>query len=434
MIDLTVDKKNIWHPFSHSIQSEDNLYIKKAKGAYLYDEKNNKYLDMTSGWWSDIHGYSHPFIAKAIAKQAKECAHIRFSDITHTQAITLTEKLLKILPSSIDKIFFSDSGSSAVEVALKMTVQYWAIKNKKIFNERHKFVVFDNAFHGETFASMSLGRSSGFFDVFKNMLFPVISIPYPKTWINDVDLESKEKKSIDYVKQLLKKESKKIAAFIIEPIMQGAGGMNFARPEFIKKIVNIFKENDVLIIYDEIMTGFGRLGSMLATNLIGVAPDIICLGKTLSGGFLPISITAASSKIYNEFIGQSFDSCLAHGHTYSGNPICCSAAIASLELFEKEDTINKIKTIEKNHFINFTTILSCKEIIQPRIIGSILAFSLKTNDSKKISNIKKDMLKNKILIRPLKNNIYIMPNVCVTEKELKRICAILLKTIKKNAL
>ncbi|CAK8163006.1 adenosylmethionine---8-amino-7-oxononanoate aminotransferase [Candidatus Xenohaliotis californiensis] len=363
---------------------------------------------MTSNWWANIIGYSQPKIADAIAKQAYKCAHVRFADLTHEPAIQLTKEMLDILPSTIDKIFFSESGSSAVEVAVKIALQYWLNKNVK---NKNKIIAFQGGFHGETFGSMALGKSTGFFDHFTENLFQVDFMPYPETWIDDKLAIDKEMKAINSIKEFIKKDN--IAAVIIEPIIQGSSGMRVVNPIFIKKITKLFQENNILVIYDEIMTGFGRLGEFFSSDIVKTEPDIICLGKSLSGGVLPISATAVTKNVHNVFNGMSFKTALAHGHTYSANPICCAASLASLYLLKHDNVLEKIKNIEKTHHKNINKLLSIKGVLKPRIIGSIMAITLDESYDKKMHNIKSELTKLGILIRPLENNIYFMPNAIV---------------------
>ncbi|MHA1558953.1 MAG: adenosylmethionine--8-amino-7-oxononanoate transaminase [Alphaproteobacteria bacterium] len=414
-------KNYIWHPFTQEKTAPPCLKIVKGKGAYLYDERGKSYLDLISSWWTTTHGHTHPFIASAIAKQALELEHVIFAGVTHPKAIELIQKLRPFLSKELSKFFFSDNGSTSVEVAMKMAFQFWANKGNK---KRNLFLSFEGGYHGDTLGAMSLGQSSGFFDCFKELLYNVKTIPYPETWINDINVEEKEAKTYKALSNYLERYGDKTAAFIIEPIIQGASGMRYARPAFLKKILKLVKKYDILIIFDEVMTGFGRTGTLFAYEQIEFIPDILCLSKGLTGGFLPLALTITKPFVYEAFLDDSFKKAFVHGHSYTANPLGCAAACASLELFEKEKTFVKIKDIEAFHKQHLLSLCAeIKEAVAPRISGDIAAFNIsdtKTNYTNTIcQKLKPIFLDNGLLLRPLGNTIYLIPPYCITSDELK---------------
>tara|TARA_Y100000590_G_scaffold15182_1_gene18271 strand:- start:5032 stop:6336 length:1305 start_codon:yes stop_codon:yes gene_type:complete len=412
------DSKYIWHPFTQHKISSLPIKIVSGKMTKLKDDKGNFYLDLISSWWVNVHGHSHPYIAKAIYKQSKKLEQVIFGGFTHDPAMDLASSITKILPVNLQKVFFSDNGSTAVEVALKIAYQYWFNKNKK----KKTFIAFKNAYHGDTVGAMSLGSGSELFSVFKDLFFKIKFFDYPSTWYGDLNIKEKENIILNKIENELKKNND-IAALIIEPLIQGSGGMNICRNTFMQKLSRIVKKYNNLLIYDEVMTGFGRTGEMFACTKTKTKPDIICLSKGLTGGFLPLSLTITSNKIYNNFLGDNFDKAFAHGHSFTANPLGCAASIASLNLFKSKKIFKKIKNIEKQHKIFSKKLLKLKSIEKIRICGTILAFNMKGyGDGYKAlipKKIKKFFLENGLLLRPLGNVIYIMPPYCILKKELK---------------
>ncbi len=255
------DRKIIWHPFTQEKVAKFPIAIKKAHGSYLYDENNKPYLDLISSWWVNLHGHAHPKIAQAIYEQSMTLEHVIFAGFTHEPAVTLCEKLKTLLPDKLSRFFFSDNGSTTVEVALKMAYQYWWNQGNR---ERTTFLSFEGGYHGDTFGAMSVGVKSGFHDAFSNLLFSVLTVPFPETWDEDEKIENKEEHSLKVLEGHLRAGSRKIAALILEPLVQGASGMRMCCPEFVRKVVNLVRQHGILIICDEVMTGFGRTGTYFA--------------------------------------------------------------------------------------------------------------------------------------------------------------------------
>jgi len=348
-----LDHKHLWHPFTQMEEwlSEEPLVIERGEGSYLFDENGKRYIDATSSVWCVAHGHNHPHINKAIAEQLSKISHSTLLGLSNVPSIRLAEKLVSILPQGLTRIFYADSGAAAVEAALKMAVQYWALQGQT----RTEFLSLANAYHGDTFGSMSVGFSETFHESFKQMVFKSHSFPTPYilagTYSEGVcpntfkePATEAELQSLLQVEQILKENGDKIAACIVEPLVQGAAGIHPHSPQYLKKLYDLVKSYGVLFVADEVAVGFGRTGSMFAVEQAGIHPDFLCLGKALTGGYLPVSVTTTTEEVFNAFRGQFSDfKHFFHGHTFTGNPLGCAAGIASLEIFEKEETLKKLK-------------------------------------------------------------------------------------------
>lgn len=413
------DRKLIWHPLTQEKTVDLNIAISSAKGAYLYDENNKRYIDLISSWWVNLHGHAHPKIAESIYKQALKLEQVIFAGFTHNPAIELCERLSYLLPSELSKFFFSDNGSTSVEVALKMVYQYWRNKGE---DNRKIFLSFEGGYHGDTFGAMSVGHTSGFSGPFKDLLFNVEFMPYPYTWQGDEQTEEKEDKALKKIMSYLASNHERIAAFILEPLVQGASGMRMCRPIFLQRLIDCLREYNILIIFDEVMTGFYRIGEMFALNLIKRTPDIICLSKGLTGGFLPLALTVASKEVYNAFLSDDFYKALTHSHSYTANPLGCAAALASLEILQEVKTLEQVKLISNVHSQCLNKLAKViPQVTAIRSVGTISAFNLGNNiTSYSYSNIelKRKFLSKGLLIRPLGNTIYLMPPYCIEAEEL----------------
>lgn len=425
----TRDAKVIWHPYTQHQMSSYPIPIVRGEGAYLFDEKNNAYLDMFSSWYVNLHGHAHPDIVKAIAKQAATLEHVAFAGFTHEPAVKLAENMLALLPEPFSKVFYSDNGSTAVEVALKMAYQYWRNVGK---HQRKRFIAFKNAYHGDTFGAMSLGKTCGFFTHFDDLFFPVDMFSYPDTWFNDDTVIQKEQNILLEIKQHLEQYADETAALIIEPLVQGSSGMRMCTMRFLHALEALVRSYGVLIIYDEVLTGMGRTGELFACLKAETTPDIICLAKGLTGGFLPLAMTLCQEHIYQAFLGDSFTPALAHGHSFTANPLGCAAALASLHLLQTTETGQQITMIERvNHeMVENLTQVSCVD--KPRYCGTIIAFNLKTESgygSAFSIHLRKQFLEHGLLVRPLGDVIYFLPPYCIKESELKRASEIIIKEL-----
>ncbi len=412
------DKKYIWHPFTKLSNDYDPLVISSARDDKLFDIDGKEYFDLISSWWVNIHGHGKKEIIYAIDKQLQKFEHVLFADFTHKPAVDLAKKLVSILPKNLSKVFYSDNGSTAVEIAMKIAIQYWSNKGEK----KNKFVSMTGGYHGDTFGAMSVGFSSGFYKPFEDVIQKQFFIPFPEYWNGKNDIERDEKIALEETEKIIDTNAKRIAAVIVEPIIQGASGMRIYRAEFLDKVLKKFKDSGTMIIFDEVMTGFGRTGKMFAADYLKIKPDIICLAKSLTGGYLPLAATVFSKKIHDNFFGGDISKAFLHGHSYTANPVACASALASLDLFKKENTLKKIKKISLIHKECLEKISKKINISKVRTIGSIAAFDYNKIDekygSKESENLKKKFLDNGLLLRPLGNTIYIMPPYCITENSL----------------
>lgn len=402
------DKKYIWHPYTQQKNRPMPIPIVKGKGCLLYDEEGNTYIDAVSSWWVTIHGHGHPYIAEKLYKQALELEQVIFTGFTHPPAVELAERLVNILPRNFAKIFYSDNGSTAVEVALKMAIQYWWNKNEK----RGKILALENAYHGDTFGTMSVSGRSIFTAAFKDFLFDVITIPVP--------CES----NLEEIKKTISQHSD-IAAFIYEPLLQGAGGMNMYEAKYLDELLAFVQAQDILCIADEVLTGFGRTGKLFAGEYINAKPDIICLSKGLTGGTMALGVTACTERIYNAYLSDDKTKTFFHGHSFTANPLACTASLASLDLLLKEECLQNITTISNSHRQFIATLSSYAVVKNPRSIGTILAFEWDEGGDSYLNTISKRitefMLARGIYLRPLGNTVYIMPPYCITKEELEKV-------------
>lgn len=415
---LEKDQRYIWHPYTQHKTVKELLPIARAKGLYLFDEHGNKYMDVISSWWTNIHGHSHPFIAESIYQQALTLEHVIFAGCTHQPAVSLAEQLMPLLPGNMQKLFYSDNGSTAIEVGLKMAIQYW--KNKGEL-KRNKILALHQSYHGDTFGAMSVSERGVFTWAFENHLFDVIFLDTPKeneTW-NVAGIPWDE-----------------VACCIYEPLVQGAGGMKMYDALHLDDLIASCKKNEILCIADEVMTGFGRTGKLFASDHVPSKPDIICLSKGLTGGSLPLAITACSEKIYNAFFSQDLHLTFFHGHSFTANPLGCAAALASLALLQKEECLQSIQDITAGNRKFVEVLKEKKNIINPRSTGTILAFELHSNDNMYLSKVREETMKlalsNGIFLRPLGNTVYIMPPYCITAEECNTVYSFLEKIAVKD--
>lgn len=403
------DKKYVWHPFTKQLDAKPNINIVKGEGVYFYDDRGNKYIDAISSWWVNLHGHCNPYISKKVSEQLSELEHAIFSDFTHAPAIHLAERLLQHLPTNQAKIFYSDNGSTSVEVALKMALQYWHNKNE----QKAVFIAFENAYHGDTFGSMSVGARNVFNNAFENLLFDVKHIPVPTA-------ENFESVKAQLAK-LLKAEP--VAGFIFEPLVQGASGMIMYDEMLLDELILLCNRNNVITIADEVMTGFGRTGKFFANDHLQHKADIICLSKGLTGGYMPLGVTACAQFIYDAFLTEDRTKTFFHGHSYTANATACSAALASMDLMEKEETWQQIKLIESLHLAFKLKVQHKPALKDARVKGTIIALELQTGEHTHYLNnasqhITDFFLERGILLRPLGNIFYLIPPYCITEEEL----------------
>lgn len=406
------DNQFVWHPFTHLKYAEKPIHIVRGEGAYFIDANGNKIYDGIASWWVNLHGHCHSYISDKVAKQVFTLEHAIFSGFTHQPAIELAERLLHHLPSDQAKIFFSDNGSTSVEVALKMVLQFWSNKglNKKTF------IALENAYHGDTFGGMSVGERNVFNQAFSPLLFDVVRIPLPN------------EKNIQEV--LLQVEhfisSGDMAGFIFEPLIQGASGMQMYEAQYLDEIISLCQKNQVITIADEVFTGFGRTGRFFASDHLIHKPDIFCLSKGLTGGYMPLGVTSCAQFIFDEYVSDDKTKTFFHGHSYTANPTACAAALASMDLMEKEETWTQIKMISEMHISFLEKIQSHISIKTIRVKGTILAIELNTSEKTHYLNpaaesISEFFIKHHILLRPLGNVLYLVPPYCSQPEDLNKV-------------
>jgi len=410
----------VWHPFTPQKDRKAPIPIVKGEKTLLFDEQGKAYIDAISSWWVTLHGHANAYIAEKIYKQALTLEQVIFAGFTHEPAVSLAERLLPILPNKFEKIFYSDNGSTATEVALKMALQYWWNLDKQ--NKRTKIVAFKDAYHGDTFGAMSVSDRSVFTLAFHDKLFEIIVIDTPTS------------ENIQQLKKNIQKQADEIAAFIYEPLVQGAGGMKIYDALLMDELLTTIKQNNIICIADEVMTGFGRTGQLFASNYLQNKPDIICLSKGLTGGTMALGVTACTAEIYNAFVNDDKLKTFFHGHSFTANPLACTAALASLDLLLQTPTLTAIENIaqaNKNFAAKFllnNTSLD-NNIKNVRCLGTILAFEVVVGKdeylNKIASVITEKALEKGVYIRPLGNTVYIMPPYCITDVELQKVYSFL---------
>jgi adenosylmethionine---8-amino-7-oxononanoate aminotransferase len=406
------DQKHNWHPYTQHKIAPHFPAIIKGEGALLWDENNKEYIDAIASWWVNPFGHSNKVIANAIYKQLITLEHVLFGGFTHEPAVLLSEKLIGILPSNQQKIFFSDNGSTAVEIAIKVALQYFYNQGKK----RTKIIAFENAFHGDTFAAMATSGISFFTEAFQGSLLEVTRIPVPTM--------GNEEKCIQLLKDLV--ATNNYAAFIFEPLVQGAAGMVMYEALELDKLLSICKENKVFTIADEVMTGFGKTGKTFACDYLVQKPDMMCLSKALTGGTIPMAVTTFTQQIFDGFYDNDVNKALFHGHTFTANPTGCAAALASINLLQTQEIQDNITQINKSHLAFQKQIKNHPKIKTTRVLGVIFALEIKTETQATYYGTLRNKLydfyiKNGIVLRPVGNIVYILPPYIITNQQLQKV-------------
>lgn len=404
------DRAVNWHPYTQMKAASEIIPIVKGKDAYLFDDKGNRYIDAVSSWWVTLHGHAHPYIAQKVSEQLLQLEQVIFAGFTHEPAIKLSENLLKLLPVNQTKVFYTDNGSTAVEVALKMSIQYAHNKGLK----KNKILSFHNAYHGDTFGAMSVSSRTVWTQPFGEMLFEVIFIDVPT------------KDNLEELKKTIDLYSDELACFIYEPLVQGAAGMLMHEPEDLSALMQYCRFKNILMIQDEIFVGFGRTGKLFAAGYLTEKPDIMCFSKGLTGGTFPLGMTTCSEAVYEAFYADDACKALFHGHSFTANPLACTAALASLDLLLKKQTLENIERICSEHqqFLNeIKDHLAIKSIRQR---GTILALELKITEETSYFNRQYEslypyFLSKGIILRPLGNILYLVPPYCISTPDLRYI-------------
>jgi len=404
------DRAVLWHPYTQMLTAPAPLPITRAEGVWLYTEDGRRILDGISSWWVNIHGHSHPKLNAALAAQARELEHVVFAGCTHRPAVELAERLIEILPAGLARVFYSDNGSTAVEVALKLALQYWRNLGQP---GRGTFITLHNAYHGDTVGAMSASEDSIFTRAFSRMTFPVERV-----------------RGLEDMENRLRDAGNSVAAVLIEPMLQGAGGMILWPKEFVAGVRQLCDQYGILLIADEVLTGFGRTGKMFACEHASITPDIICLSKGLTGGYLPLGVTATTSTIYDAFLSDDRSKTFFHGHSYTANPLACAVGLASLGLFHDEAVLTNVSRLERQLRDGFERFRALGDV---RVIGGVAAVELKSDKPGYLDGIGPRLaaafLERSLLLRPLGNVVYFMPPFCITESEtawaLEQIAAVL---------
>jgi adenosylmethionine-8-amino-7-oxononanoate aminotransferase len=399
-----------WHPYTQQYMEKPPIAIVRAEGAILYGEDGRLYIDAVSSWWVTLHGHSHPYIVEKVIAQLKKLDQVIFAGFTHEPAVDLAEKLLAILPPQQQKVFYTDNGSTAVEVALKMCLQYWYNKGQP----RKKVLAFKNGYHGDTFGAMSVSGRSAWTAPFENLLFEVIFIDTPNSG------------NLNELREIISSCASGLACFIYEPLVQGSAGMLMYSAEALDVLLKHCRDEGILTIQDEVFTGFGRTGKNFAADHLMAKADIMCFSKGLTGGTMPLGVTTCSLEIYNAFLSSDKMKTLFHGHSFTANPLACSAALASIELLLQDEAQNNIRRICSRHHNFLLQIRGHQRVADVRQTGTILAIEWKTEAGtsyfSELRNLLYDhFLEKGILMRPLGNVIYILPPYCIPNEDLDQI-------------
>jgi adenosylmethionine---8-amino-7-oxononanoate aminotransferase len=419
------DRAIVWHPYTQMKTAPAPLPIVRGQGVYLYTDDGRRLLDGISSWWVNIHGHSHPRLNQAIATQAKTLEHVIFAGATHEPAVELAERLVGVLPAGLARVFYSDNGSTAVEVAVKLAVQYWQNRGQP---SRQRIVALHHAYHGDTVGTMSVSEDSVFTKAFSHLLYPVDRAHAPYCYRCPVNLQRETCgiNCLDDLESRLKAGGDRIAAVLVEPMLQGAGGMIMWPREFLDGVRQLCYRHGVLMIADEVLTGFGRTGRMFACEHAAVTPDIICLSKALTAGYLPLAVTAVTNAVYDAFLSDDRARTFFHGHSFTANPLACAVALASLDLIEEGNVLARIARLERQLREGLAPLAQTPMVGDLRVLGGVAAIELVSNKATKDAGGYLDQigprlypafLERGLLLRPLGNVLYFMPPYVITDAE-----------------
>ncbi|UTF60830.1 adenosylmethionine--8-amino-7-oxononanoate transaminase [Gilvimarinus sp. DA14] len=405
---LELDREHVWHPYSSFLNPTPTFAVKRAEGVRLYLHDGRTLIDGMSSWWSVLHGYNHPRLNRALNEQAEAMSHVMFGGLTHEPAVRLCEKLVKHSPAGLNKVFLSDSGSVSVEVAMKMALQYWHSAGQP---QKHRFIALKNAYHGDTFGAMSVcDPVTGMHHLFAENLMQQYFAERPQARFG----ETLQPQDIASIQHLLENK-KDVAAVIVEPIVQGAGGMWMYSADYLKALRELCDKHDVLLIADEIATGFGRTGKLFACEHADISPDILCLGKTLTGGYMTLAATLCNDKV-SEGICRGEAGVFMHGPTFMGNPLACAVACESIDMLLENDWQANIKRLETQLKIELDACRKLKAVADVRVLGGIGVVEL--HKAQALEQLQPAFVEQGIWVRPFGKLVYIMPPYCISEADL----------------
>ena len=422
---VEADRRHVWHPYTQMLTAPAPLPVTHADGVYLYTTDGRRILDGISSWWVNIHGHNHPRLNAALAEQASKVAQVIFAGFTHEPGARLAQELAERMPGDLRHVFYSDDGSTAVEVAMKMAYQYWRLKGEP---QRTLFVGLEHAYHGDTFGAMSASGASIFQAEFRDLLFTVkrAHAPYCLHCPVGKSRASCAMECATSLDDLLARDGERVAAVILEPMLQGAGGMIIWPPEFLRHVRAVTRAHGIPLIADEIFTGFGRTGKLFACEHGPVSPDIICVSKALTGGYLPLAATLTTDEIYSAFLSEERTRTFFHGHSYTGNALACAVGLASLQLFEEEDRLGRVAELERLFAARLAALRGHPRVAETRGLGALAVIELRPGARGGYLDatgplLARAFLDRGILLRPLGNVLYFLPPYIITDAQVSQV-------------
>ena len=431
---ITFDRDHVWHPYTQMLTAPAPIPVARAEGVYLYTDDGRRILDGISSWWVNIHGHSHPRLGRALVEQSRRLQQVIFAGCTHEPAARLAAELVSLTPEGLDHVFYSDDGSTAVEVALKMAVDYWRIRGEP---GRTLFVLLDRAYHGDTFGAMAVSGVDLFQEAFESMCFDVRRAYNP--YSDGKDPRRFAGECVESIEEILRVDADGTAAVIIEPMLQGAGGMIVWPAEFLRRARELCNRYNVLLIADEVFTGFGRTGKLFACEHGPVTPDILCLSKALTGGYLPLAATLSTEEVYSRFLSEDRRRTFFHGHSYTANALACAVALESLAIIEEENVLSRVRSLEALFRERLRELRELPAVGDVRSIGAVAALELSSPQDEAGEKeaylatlgprLSEEFLRRDLLLRPLGNVLYFMPPYVISDEEAHRVFDVIAEVV-----